>query len=768
MKRSAGHSTIQRLAYIARLRLDVTSGQPGFNYSDRSAPASVATLLPDGASPDLRDGVALWTLVESASARHNAVLGLDMLMALPAPQEMREADAIELARRFLCETFVEMHGLAVTFSVHRPHGGLSGEDLRLENGELDDSFDRSMRMSVLNAHCHALITPRQAGPEGLSRWRYTALDPSIRGGRAAGINWGRLWHRYQNRYFAEQGLRLRVTPNPPFSLTPIPILDAHRRRKRQLKRDPQTAGRRLIVNRTRDRKNRQELETIAGALACFDAPFTGGELRNLLKRQMPNVLAGEMTEAVLGLGETVRLAPLYLDSEWFAPLGLACTEIGAFGRSLMLTSRRTPMPNLDGVFDEGFSSSTRRVLIEVFREADLVIVNASCTTKTLMQDLAEGAKMIGRLAVTILTAAGSPPPPSVTVGVDELKTRMVSNAIILVDEPDALTSTELDVLMQASIAGCNRLILMRQVNSRWGRSTLLDLIADHARVLEWPEPESHDPPVLAKTTDIEIALEGLQQASRIAFEGSREAVLGSALGTLLGPSDNARQRGLVMPNGRFRRALENVLHKHQNFAQVTSFAAQNQAETLIVPVISETIGTIGRLFSAGNADKLSLVVDRSIATDLKTLREAIQASVQPNTAICTPLFDPPSVSLKDRQRWPLWAVDPNGEVVTTASAIRRAIAFWSTAPIDLIWRADQWDEWADHQRLDKLLAAWGTGPTATASIPPPNISEAMAHLSAPTERGIGLLEELTSEVEALESLDESLSPGNEDGDIFAR
>jgi hypothetical protein len=204
IKRSQGHSAVERLAYITRTFLKADRTGETHDFRDREPAAHIATLAPSGTPLALLDAATLWNAVEGATKLENASLGIDLLVALPSPAEMTEVDAFGLLQRFILETVVRPHGLAATLALHRPHGALSDGDRFLELGghERQDSFGVAMRWGILNQHAHVLITPRQVGPAGLGRWRYLTLDPSHRDGRlAAGTQWGRLWGRFQNRFF---------------------------------------------------------------------------------------------------------------------------------------------------------------------------------------------------------------------------------------------------------------------------------------------------------------------------------------------------------------------------------------------------------------------------------------------------------------------------------------------------------------------------------------------------------------------------------------
>ncbi len=67
-----------------------------------------------------------------------------------------------------------------------------------------------------NWHCHVLITTRRFKQNGKEFEDSKARDlmPQIAGGRVVnGVNWGKSWSDFQNHFFAERGLSLRVDSN---------------------------------------------------------------------------------------------------------------------------------------------------------------------------------------------------------------------------------------------------------------------------------------------------------------------------------------------------------------------------------------------------------------------------------------------------------------------------------------------------------------------------------------------------------------------------
>ena len=195
ISRSTGGSAVRSAAYNAREAIHAERTGALYYFKHRDAPEHHEVLLPEGAGAKLADAAVLWNAAEAAERRKDAQLAREIVLALPANAELTTEDRIELARRFAIENFVSK-GLAVQLDVHAPHAG-------------DSESERA------NWHAHLLITTRRVEGEGFAAKKARDLEPEVKriGGRAVvseGEAWGEVWRDLQNRYFAEQGLDIRV------------------------------------------------------------------------------------------------------------------------------------------------------------------------------------------------------------------------------------------------------------------------------------------------------------------------------------------------------------------------------------------------------------------------------------------------------------------------------------------------------------------------------------------------------------------------------
>ena len=120
--------------------------------------------------------------------RDKAQLAKHYVYALPIDKEVTDAQRIEMARLHIKEQFTD-NGLPAQWAIHMQEG---------------------------NPHLHVLVPTRRLGPEGLAKTKATDLNPEF----ARGPNGkayvseqdyvSEKWEAFQNRYFEEQGLDLRV------------------------------------------------------------------------------------------------------------------------------------------------------------------------------------------------------------------------------------------------------------------------------------------------------------------------------------------------------------------------------------------------------------------------------------------------------------------------------------------------------------------------------------------------------------------------------
>ena len=105
--------------------------------------------------------------MEKASARRDAALGFELLLALPMPTQCPVAVSQAMVELFIRTVIVDKHGLAATVAVHAPH------DTRAEGDEDtteldDDAFAQVMSGGLgkpARSRSRQPSTDHPAGPE---------------------------------------------------------------------------------------------------------------------------------------------------------------------------------------------------------------------------------------------------------------------------------------------------------------------------------------------------------------------------------------------------------------------------------------------------------------------------------------------------------------------------------------------------------------------------------------------------------------------------
>jgi hypothetical protein len=456
----------------------------------------------------------------------------------------------------------------------------------------------------------------------------------------------------------------------------------------------------LVVHPKRDEANRQQLETIDGALAQFDGPFTISELEGVFGRHMPDNLAREYVSAALGLDRVAELSPpLGSGDRWFAPLDLIQDELASFGRALVLSTRYASPRLKDGSQQQpGFSADMASLFGALAQAPDFAFIAAYAPREALMQDLAAWAQAQDILPVTILHAAGTRPPKSVCRSLDEVLSKPITNACMLVETPDALTAAEIDLVLQAAHAGCNRLVFVRPAHSAWPRLELLDLFSRHVPVLHWPAGEGARAQLpVEQKLELAESLNRLHRAGQLQFVRSRSQVRQEVARALR--AHHSDGISLVIPNARMRKVAKRVLSRTDASIAVAAYVDENLAGQYLLPIVEETISSTAAVLLGEDSAKLRLLVDEQLAGNIDELAAQLSRSGYPSSAIC---HSDVGASLDFSGAWPLMGVNGYGHVVTSRDRVAEAIRFWTQRPGSLDWsRANTISD----QELDAALAA---------------------------------------------------------------
>lgn len=173
--RSSGGSALRRSAY-QRCAKD-----PDFDFSSKADEfVDADVMLPEGANPDFKDPVALWTSVEAKENRINSQLCRTFEISIPneVPHELRS----EFARELL-QPFVD-HGLPVEWAIHQ------------EGAIFED---------VENPHISAAIAFRQMDENGWAKNKDREMNRIMRDDPHK-----KFWVPAMNAFFEKHGIEAQV------------------------------------------------------------------------------------------------------------------------------------------------------------------------------------------------------------------------------------------------------------------------------------------------------------------------------------------------------------------------------------------------------------------------------------------------------------------------------------------------------------------------------------------------------------------------------
>ena len=185
--RSGGRSAVASAAYRAAECLNDEKLDREHDYTAKAGVVHSEILLPEGAPERWLDRETLWNEVKDGEKRKDAQLARDIEISLP--RELGRAEAIRLARDFVCEQFV-VRGMVADLNVHWT---------KAVDGELQP-------------HAHVMLTMREVVPgrDGHPEDGHFGKKVVAWNDRALLGTWRERWASLANERLAELGHDVRI------------------------------------------------------------------------------------------------------------------------------------------------------------------------------------------------------------------------------------------------------------------------------------------------------------------------------------------------------------------------------------------------------------------------------------------------------------------------------------------------------------------------------------------------------------------------------
>lgn len=489
LARSAGQSAVGRYRYIARVG----------GYANRADLAlGPVTVTPVGTPDALRD-LALWQEVEDRARRKDAVVGAELVLALPLLSHLSLEDADRVVAQF-CDAMVTSNGLGATYAIHAAHD----RDAAAAETDRNESADGPSVAEVIDAvsswpHVHILITPKALSPHGLALNRHTALEPLIRGvGKSRTVicatPWRQIWTRFLDHALAMAGSETRVRLQAPSTgrhIGPARALallqgDIERGEAPNVQRWPR-------VNAEIEARNARTLEQTP---TLQETVFTRAGVADLLSRylDLKGTALASQTQQFL---DSIDAVPL-CDPLTGTPMPLFSTHerleqarrVKEYARTLMAT-RSEPVLAADTVGklvtrlgrDSEFVPPITDLLTHGHR---LVVVETGELGSILpaLNEIIEHAGCqpihIGHQSMTLAPLGRRKARFVIPV---QMRKKVEAGSMVILDRPDQLSLEHLETLFEIAAREDCRILMVRRPHSLpFARNAVIDRIAARAKI----------------------------------------------------------------------------------------------------------------------------------------------------------------------------------------------------------------------------------------------------------------------------------------------
>jgi hypothetical protein len=494
LRRGAGHDARQRYTYIARLGEHARRGDLALGP---------VTLAPPDTPTELT-GARLWSAVETQAGRKDAVVGAELVLALPRFSELGADAATALVDAF-CQSMIISHGLGASYAIHGAHEREeAGEDAAMAIEDADGPSIADLLDTVSTwPHAHVLVTPRSLGQDGLSPLRCTILEPLVRGvGKnrtvLCAVPWPKIWTRYLNAALTHADSDKRVRLRAPHSGQHIGPARAMALLQGDIERGEAPEGQ--MWPRLNAKIEARNAQTLLAAPELSEPVFTRAEVADLLSRYLglggpaladradmtleaidalplPNPLTGEPTAWLSSratLEQARRIASLAQSlASKRAPSVLSRAAVAT------TIARLERDPDLAPAIMDCLADGHRLVTIETGDFGSLLPALDEIATHAGVE-----VTHLGHKAMT-LAALGRERVRFVIPS--QMEKELRSGNLVIVDRPDALELADLETLLDTVLGRNCRLLLVRRPHTLvFPRSPVLDRAAACGRTHALP------------------------------------------------------------------------------------------------------------------------------------------------------------------------------------------------------------------------------------------------------------------------------------------
>jgi Ti-type conjugative transfer relaxase TraA len=470
IQRSKGRSVIAAAAYRAAEALyDAELGRTQ-NFLAKTGVVHSEILLPSGAPSRWLDRETLWNEVTAVERRHDAVLAREIELALP--RELSRAEAIALARDFMCEQFVARGMVA---------------DLNIHWGQAKDDTPQP--------HAHVLLTMRRIDPAGgVERGREAAeqvgfgLKERAWNDKALLREWRARWAEMTNARLAELGYDVRIDHRSNaargLDIEPQNKIGPAGARRATRGEDAERADEHRAIARRNGEKLLANPELALQALTLQQSTFTRADLARLVSRQSDGAdqFAAIMAK-VEASPELVRVGTDGRERARYSTREMAQIEQRMITTAIALNQSTTHRVNdkrrLNVVNGKNKQLNAEQVLayLHVTRSRDLaVVVGIAGGGKSSMLGTARqvwegegyrvrGAALAGIAAEGLQGSAGieSRTIASWEYAWDQGKDELTAKDVLVVDEAGMIGSRQLSWLMARVHSAGAKLVLVGDV-----------------------------------------------------------------------------------------------------------------------------------------------------------------------------------------------------------------------------------------------------------------------------------------------------------------